>query len=71
MTARMSVPCPERPELAALIERTKQLWGTLSAPEKAELIQAQRRSWVIGEMLLEHPEMTREYAEWILDQVTT
>ena len=31
--------------------------------EQQEMCRAQRKSWVIGEMMLEHPEMTREYVE--------
>ena len=30
---------------------------------------SQRRSWVIGEIMLEHPEMTREQVVAILDEV--
>ena len=30
---------------------------------------AQRRSWVIGEMMLAYPDMTREEAERIFDSV--
>lgn len=29
--------------------------------------EAQRKSWVIGETMLEHPEMTREQAELLYD----
>ena len=29
---------------------------------------AQRRSWVVGEMLIEHPDMTREEAERHVDR---
>jgi hypothetical protein len=71
VTARMSVPCPECPGLQALIEEAKKFWDSLSDEQKREHLRAQRRSWVIGEMLLEHPELTREYVEWILDQVET
>lgn len=30
---------------------------------------AQRRSWVVGEMMLEHPEMSRAAAEALFDEV--
>lgn len=71
MTARMPIPCPERPGLQALIEKAKKFWDSLSDEQKREHLRAQRRSWVIGEMLLEHPEMTRENVEWVVDQVET
>jgi hypothetical protein len=51
------------PTLEKLLEWAK---GYVMSPEERE---AQRRSWVIGEMMLEHPEMSREYAEMIYDRV--
>ncbi|MDP2410330.1 MAG: hypothetical protein Q8M26_08595 [Pseudolabrys sp.] len=38
----------------------------MTAEEKA----AQRKSWVIGNFMLDHPEVTREYAEEIYAKVT-
>lgn len=51
-----------RPALDALFDAARK------APPmtKAER-DAQRRSWVIGEMMLEHPEMTREEADASFD----
>jgi hypothetical protein len=59
----ISKPCPPRPDLDALIERVRN--HVMTPQERA----AQRRSWVIGEMMLEHPEMTREEANAIYDRV--
>lgn len=42
-------------------------FDALSPEQKREHRRAQRKSWVVGEMLLEHPEMTREYAEKIYE----
>lgn len=40
------------------------------APEqKAEHMAAQRKSWVVGELMIEHPEMSREEAEQIYASV--
>lgn len=50
-------------ELAALLEKAK---SHVMTPEE---IAAQRRSWVTGEMMLEHPEMTREDAQVIYDEM--
>lgn len=55
---------PVTAELAELLERAKDL-----PPPTRQQIEAQRKSWVIGEMLLEHPEMTREEVEAIYDRV--
>lgn len=45
------------PELLRLLEEAKKL-----PPMTAEEREAQRRSWVIGELMLEHNDMTREEA---------
>ena len=52
------------PELDALLAKVKTL-----PPMTKEEKDAQRKSWVIGEMMLEHPEMTREEAERIYNAV--
>lgn len=49
-------PSKPNPELDALLKRAKSHVMT-----KAER-DAQRESWVVGEMMLEHPEMTRDQA---------
>jgi hypothetical protein len=64
-----SWPKIERPDLDALIKRSIAEFDLLSPEQKRAHRQAQRRSWVIGEMMLEHPEMTREYVERIYDQL--
>lgn len=46
------------PKLKELIEKAKAR-GPMTAEERAE----QRRSWVRGELMLEHPEMTFEEAD--------
>jgi hypothetical protein len=57
-------PIPTSPTLLAALERAKN--HVMTAEEKG----AQRKSWVIGEFMLEHPEATREYAEEIYAKVT-
>jgi hypothetical protein len=52
-------PSKPHPELDRLLAESKNHVMT-----KDEL-RAQRKSWVIGEMMIEHPEMTREEAERI------
>lgn len=58
----LNVP-PDRPQLDALLERARH---HVMTPEERE---AQRRSWVIGEMLLEHPTMTHEQAAEIYNRI--
>lgn len=62
-TRRMQHPAPKRPELDALLEKAKTI------PFTKEMRAAQQESWVIGEMMLEHPEMTREEAKRIYDSL--
>ncbi|KKW24640.1 MAG: hypothetical protein UY74_C0026G0012 [Candidatus Kaiserbacteria bacterium GW2011_GWC2_52_8b] len=57
-------PCKPHPELDALMALAKNHVMT-----REEMV-AQRKSWVIGEMLEERPDMTREEAERIYDEVT-
>ena len=52
-------------ELKKLLEAAR---GHVMSPEERA---AQRKSWVIGEMMLEHPEMTREEAERIYNEAST
>jgi hypothetical protein len=64
-----SVPCPTRPELLALLERSVERVKNMSLEERAEMHRAQRRSWAIGELMLEHPMMQRDEAAEIVDAV--
>lgn len=63
MKEMLSKRAPYRPELDALLERARHY--KMLPEEKA----AQRRSWVVGEMMLEHPEMTRDEANDIYNYV--
>lgn len=54
---------PSDPALLAMLEKVKHY--IMSPGERA----AQRKSWVIGEMMLERPEMSREEAEAIYERV--
>ena len=63
MSRRILNPAPSRPELDALLKKTANHKMT------KEEIAVQRKSWVIGEMMIENPEMTREYVEKIYEEV--
>lgn len=69
-TRRFLHPAKENHKLDALLRRAVAAFDALSPEEKREHMRAQRKSWVIGEMLLENPEMTREEAARIYDEVT-
>jgi len=56
-------PSKPHPELDALLTKTR---GYVMTAEERE---AQRESWVVGEMMLSHPKMTREEAKRIYDNV--
>lgn len=61
MTHRLRLNLPVLdPELDILLARTKDY---KMSPEE---IKAQRRSWVKGELMLEHPEMTEVEADALI-----
>lgn len=54
----------DHPGLTRLLKLVRSLPPMTPAQEEA-----QRRSWVVGEMMLSHPDMSRERAERIYDEV--
>ena len=42
-------------------------FNALPVEEQAAMRRAQRKSWVVGETMLAHPEMSREEAERLYD----
>jgi hypothetical protein len=59
----MSKPIKTDPKLLALLAKAKD--HKMTPEERA----AQRKSWVIGNMMLDHPEMSREEVERIYSEV--
>ena len=49
-------------ELKELLQRAKARYDSMTPDEKAYETLLQRRSWVVGEMMLEHADMTQEAA---------
>ena len=62
----MTIP---RPDLDQLVKDATARFSALPPGERRAIRRAQSKSWVVGEMLLEHPEMTREQAEQLYDRV--
>jgi hypothetical protein len=56
-------------DIADLLKRAVLAFAELSDEEKRAHMAAQRKAWVIGEIMSEHPEMTRSEAERIYHQV--
>lgn len=56
-------------DLDRLIKEAFARFDALTPEQQRAHRDAQRKSWVIGEMMLEHPEMTREYVEKIWNEV--
>lgn len=65
----ISAPCPDRPELSELISQSVAAFNALSPERQREMRIAQRKSWVVGETMLSHPEMSRADAEALYDKV--
>lgn len=57
------------PNLHALVARAQAAFEALTPEQQAAHRAEQRRSWVIGELCLSNPDMTRERAEAIVDRV--
>lgn len=55
--------------LQKLVDQAIKAFEALSPEQKAEHRRVQRKSWVIGELMLEHLDMTREEAERIYNKV--
>jgi hypothetical protein len=68
MALRMK-PLPERPELVEALRRSAEVYNAMTLDEKRQMFAAQRKSWVIGNMMLDHPDMSREHAEKIYDEI--
>lgn len=67
--ARLMVrTAPVRPELSELLKRAKAAYEALSPLEKARHDYDQKRSWVRGEMGLEHPDWPSDEIERIIDE---
>lgn len=64
-----SKPLPPRPDLDALLVASAARCRMMSPDEMRDMIARQRKSWVIGEMMIERPSMTREEAEVIYNTV--
>ncbi len=54
---------PKRTELTEAARKSIEAFNKLSPLEQALYRADQRKSWVVGETMLAHPEMTREQAE--------
>lgn len=62
---------PEHPKLDTLLRQALAKVNAMSPAERKAMYEAQQRSWVIGEMLIEHPEMSRAEAERIYEETTS
>lgn len=58
-----------RTDLKELVREAVARFEALSPEDKRKHREAQRRSWVVGNMLLDNPAMTREQAEGIYERV--
>lgn len=56
-------PAPPRHDLARLVAEANARFDALTPEEQRAHREAQRKSWVIGELMLEHPDLTKEQAE--------
>ena len=69
VTRRIIREMKDRPDLIESLRRAAALFNAMTPEQKLEHRRAQAKSWVVGEMMIEHPEMTRADAERIYDEV--
>ena len=55
-------------DLMALVRKAQERFDALSDEQKREHRSTQRRSWVIGELMLQNPSMTKEEAAECYDK---
>ncbi len=56
-------------DISKLVAEAVARFNAMPPAEQRKMREAQRESWVVGEMMLEHPEMTREEALRLYEQV--
>jgi hypothetical protein len=57
------------PKLDALLRKSVAAYAAMPLEKRREMNRAQRKSWVVGEMMLKYPEMSREEAERLYNEV--
>lgn len=56
-------------EIERLLIEAQSRWDAMAPEARKQMRESQRKSWVVGEFMLSHPEATREYAEEIYEKV--
>jgi hypothetical protein len=56
-------------DLDELVRRAKEAFDRLTPEEQAAHRDAQRRSWVYGNVALSNPEVTREMVDRVIDEM--
>lgn len=63
-------PIKDNPKLTKLLKASAIAYEKMTPEQKRKMWAAQRKSWVIGNMMLSNPDMTKEYVEKIYDEIT-
>jgi Lon protease-like protein len=53
----------EKAKLSELLRASAAWAAAMSPAERKAMYEAQRKSWVVAELMMQHPEMTKEEAE--------
>jgi len=56
-------------DIEELLIDAQKRWDALPPDQKRAIREAQKKSWVVGEFMLSHPDATREYAEEVYEKV--
>lgn len=63
-------PIRDRPDLKELLRKSAEAVKNMTPVERRKMYEAQRRSWCVGETMLENPDMSREEAEALYERAT-
>lgn len=69
MSARMMPELASHPDLGRLLIEAQRRFDAMTPEEKKEMRAAQQRSWVIGNYMIDHPDVSRKDAEEIYEKV--
>lgn len=69
MSARMMPELPNHPDLDRLLVEAQKRFDAMTPEQKKEMRAAQQKSWVVGNYMLDHPDVSRKDAEEIYEKV--
>jgi hypothetical protein len=67
--AMRSKPAPDRPDLEQLLILAQARWDAMTPKQQGLMRAASRKSWVVGELMIDRPHLEKAAAEEIYEKV--